>query len=324
MSSIVKASVDQPLNTPLLFLVFNRPDTTREVFESIRRVKPLHLYIAADGPRLNRQGESELVSEVREIVNAVDWPCKVNTLFRRENLGCKLAVSEAISWFFENEEFGIILEDDCLPSPDFFPYCEELLHRYRDNDQVFAVTGNNFQDGIRRGESAYYFSRYFHCWGWASWRRAWKTYDVNMSYWPDWLNSEDWKCKVPDRVERNFWQTIFNNTFSGKINTWDYQWSARIWQAGGVVATPNVNLVTNIGFGADATHTLSENSKLAEMPTESLGSLTHPLKVQRNLASERYVFDYYLGGADMRFPRREKVFFLRQLKKIWRIFFQNK
>lgn len=158
----------KPLKTAVLFLVFNRPETTKTVFEAIRKAKPKRLYIAADGPRKHREGENEKVSSVRQIVTYVDWPCDVKTLFRDENLGCKSAVSGAITWFFNHEEEGIILEDDCLPHPDFFPFCESLLKRYANDERIWVITGNNFQNGIQRGEASYYFSRYNHVWGWAS------------------------------------------------------------------------------------------------------------------------------------------------------------
>ena len=154
------------MHSPVLFLVFNRPETTRQVFEAIRTAKPPRLYIAADGPRLEREGERASCEEVRKIALEVDWECDVNTLFRVENLGCKRGPSEGISWFFEHEDEGIILEDDCLPDQSFFSFCEELLERYRNDTRIMAISGNNFQHGRKRTEYSYYFSRYFHGWGW--------------------------------------------------------------------------------------------------------------------------------------------------------------
>lgn len=291
------------LNTAVLFLVFNRPDTTGRVFEAIRQAKPPRLYVAADGPRTGRPGEVEKVAEVRRIATAVDWPCEVKTLFREENLGCKRAVSSAITWFFEQEEQGIILEDDCLPHPDFFVFCETLLNRYADDERVWMVTGDNFQNGRRRGEATYYFSKYNHIWGWASWRRAWDRYSVDLPFWPEWRDSGYWLATVPDRVERRYWEKIFDSVYEGNIDTWDYQWTACTWRNGGLTATPNVNLISNIGFNAEATHTASTGSPLANMPTASLGEITHPLLVERDVDADRYVFDNTFGGRNMRFPR---------------------
>ncbi len=159
--------------TPILFLIFNRPDTTKRVFESISRVKPTKLYIAADGARKNKVGEVLLCQETRNIIELIDWECEIKTLFRTENLGCKIAVSSAIDWFFENEEQGIILEDDCLPHPSFFGYCETLLNYYKDDLRIGHIGGDNFQKGKKRGEGSYYFSQYYFIWGWAIWKLAW-------------------------------------------------------------------------------------------------------------------------------------------------------
>ncbi|MCP4953673.1 MAG: glycosyltransferase family 2 protein [Proteobacteria bacterium] len=290
------------LNTAILFLIFNRPDTTERVFEAIRNARPTRLYVAADGPRKDRNLGIEKVRQAREIATAVDWPCEVKTLFRKENLGCKKAVSEAITWFFENEEQGIILEDDCLPHPDFFNYCEVLLQYYVNDERVSVITGNNFQSGERRGDATYYFSKYNHCWGWATWRRAWKHYRGDLPFWPEWQVSDDWQKKLTDRVERKYWKKIFDSVRAGEIDSWAYPWTASIWFHGGLTATPNVNLVSNIGFGADSTHTASLNSPLAEMATEPLGELQHPTTVARDANADRYVFDDHFGGRWSRFP----------------------
>ena len=293
----------EPLQTAVLFLVFNRPDTTARVFEAIRQAKPPRLYVASDGPREGREGEVDRVSHVRSIATAVDWPCEVKTLFRATNLGCKYAVSVAITWFFEQEERGIILEDDCLPHPDFFSFCETLLKRYDDDGRVSVITGTNFQNGIQRGDGSYYFSRYNHVWGWASWRRAWQYYDRDLSFWPEWRRSESLLTDFPDSVERRYWEKIFDRMHAQQIDTWDYQWTASVWYHGGLTATPNVNLVSNIGFGEDSTHTKSADSPLAGMETSAIGNLTHPSIVACDQVADRYVFDQNFGGKNKRFPR---------------------
>ncbi|SDA59994.1 hypothetical protein SAMN03159475_2267 [Pseudomonas sp. NFPP33] len=290
------------MNTAVLFLIFNRPDTTERVFDSIRASRPPRLYIASDGPRKERLGEDQKVYDARKISEKVDWPCEVFTLFRDENLGCKVAISTAISWFFENEERGIILEDDCLPHPDFFRFCETLLDVYAEDERIWAITGNNFQDGQRHGDAAYYFSRYFHCWGWATWRRAWVQYDMNISFWPEWSKSSEWKSRVPDDVERNYWGRIFNKVYEGSVNSWAYPYTACVWRFSGLVATPNVNLVSNIGFSSDATHTIAVDSSLADMAVQPIGVLVHPVSVERNISSEKYTFDHHYGGIGFRFP----------------------
>ena len=311
-----------PLQTAVLFLVFNRPDTTAQVFEAIRQAKPPRLYVAADGPRVNREGEAEQVTRVREIATAVDWTCEVKTLFREKNLGCKYAVSGAITWFFEQEEQGIILEDDCLPHPDFFTFCETLLYRYAEDERVSVITGNNFQNGQQRGDASYYFSKYNHCWGWASWRRAWEHYQGDLPFWPKWSASDTWQQHTPDKVEQRYWEKIFERVRAGQIDSWAYPWTASVWHHGGLTATPNVNLVSNIGFGPDSTHTSSPDSPFAGMATNAIGEVTHPAAITRDDAADHYVFDHTFGGKNQRFPwsllhlpRRTGGFVYRKLKR---------
>jgi len=311
-----------PLNTAVLFLVFNRPDVTAQVFDSIRKAKPPRLYVAADGPRSGREGEAQRCAEVRRIATAVDWPCEVQTLFREQNLGCKRAVSEGISWFFEHEEQGIILEDDCLPNQDFFGFCENLLNRYAKDDRVWVITGDNFQNGQKRGVASYYFSKYNHCWGWASWRRAWQKSDMDIRFWPEWKISSIWQALSPDQAERRYWEKIFNQMYRAEIDTWDYPWTASVWFNGGLTATPNVNLVSNLGFGPDSTHTTSSNSPQAKMATSALGEITHPASIFQDSEADRYVFDHVLGGRMLRlpfvlysFPRRVAGMIYRVIKR---------
>ena len=292
-----------PLQTAVLFLVFNRPDTTARVFEMIRKAKPPRLYVAADGPRAKRVGEAQKVRRVRTIATAVDWPCDLKTLFRAKNYGCKHAVSAGITWFFEHEERGIILEDDCLPHVDFFRFCDVLLEHYACDKRVSVITGNNFQKGQQRGDGSYYLSKYNHCWGWASWRRAWNDYDGGLPFWTAWSKSEDWKKKNPDPVERRYWKKIFDRVRAGQIDSWAYPWTACVWRSGGLTVTPNVNLVSNIGFGPDATHTASANNSLAGIVTDALGEIRHPGVVEQDAVADRYVFDHTFGGRDSRFPR---------------------
>ncbi len=290
------------MKTPVLFLIFNRPHTTARVFETIRQARPPRLYVAGDGARENREGEAEKVAKARKIATQVDWPCELKILFREKNLGCKKAVSSAITWFFEQEEQGIILEDDCLPHPDFFRFCEVLLDYYANDERIFVITGNNFQNGQKRGNASYYFSKYNHCWGWATWRRAWEYYQGNIPFWPEWSRSEDWLRKIPNRAERRYWQKIFNQVYQNKIDSWAYPWTASVWYAGGLTATPNVNLVSNIGFGDDATHTVEIN-QFANLPTSFIGYIIHPNEVIQDIEADTYVFNEVFGGKYSQFPQ---------------------
>jgi hypothetical protein len=264
------------LTTPVLFIIFNRPDTTETVFDAIRKAAPLKLYIAADGPRKNREGEAERCSATRAIVKNIDWPCEVKTLFRDSNLGCKNAVSSAIDWFFENEEQGIILEDDCLPDPSFFTFCAELLQYYRQDERIMHIGGVNFQQGQVRGKASYYYSKYTHIWGWATWRRAWKYYDVNLTLYPQLIETNALNNMLSDKKEIGYWDKIFSMMAAGKIDTWDYQWTFAVWSQSGLSIVPNANLVSNIGFGNEATHTMNSSHSFANMPTGSVNHVTHP------------------------------------------------
>ncbi len=244
-----------PLKTAVLFLIFNRPDTTKQVFEAIRKAKPPRLYVAADGPRTDKSGEAEKCEKVRRIATQVDWDCEVKTLFREKNLGCKVAVSSGINWFFEHVEEGIVLEDDTLPDHSFFGFCHELLEKYRDDERIGMVSGNNFQSGRKRTTYSYHFSRYGMIWGWASWRRAWEKYCVNMKLWPEIRDGEWLQDILGDKNAANYWARIFENVYQKKIDTWDYQWAFTRFVNNYLILRPNENIVANIGFGEDSTHT---------------------------------------------------------------------
>ncbi len=290
------------MKNPILFLVFNRPQTTSKVFEKICQAKPPRLYVAGDGPRENYYGEKEKVNQVRDIATKIDWPCELKTLFRDKNLGCKKGVSAAISWFFENEEKGIILEDDCVPHPDFFIFCESLLDRYSEEYKVTTITGSNFQNGKWRGDASYYFSKYNHCWGWASWRRSWKNYDDKIKFWPKLKNSKNWKNLITDNVERKYWNKIFDLVYAEKIDSWAYPWLISTWYKNGLTATPNVNLISNIGFGEDATHTKNKNDKNSNIKTSNLNILKHPKVIKKNEKADVWTFNYHFDGKNLRLP----------------------
>ncbi|MBI5441710.1 MAG: glycosyltransferase family 2 protein [Deltaproteobacteria bacterium] len=283
--------LDPVRESAVLFLIFNRPDTTRRVFGEIRRARPARLYIAADGPRTHVPGEGDRCAATRSILGEVDWPCDVHTLLLDTNLGCRRAVSSAITWFFEQEEEGIILEDDCLPHPTFFHYCRDLLERYRDDTRIAMVSGDNFQFGRRRTEYSHYFSRYPHIWGWASWRRTWSRYDVDLKGWPevrdgDWLRDYFGRRSVAD-----FWRRTFEDTYRGKVDTWDHQLTFSCVTNSWLCVVPSVNLVSNIGFGSLATRTQGR-SRLAELPTEAMKlPLTAPPFVIRDDQADRVTED---------------------------------
>ena len=290
MSEVSQFTPPHPLNTAVLFLVFNRLDTTKQVFEAIRQAKPPRLYVAADGARANKEGEAEKVQAVRDyIMQKIDWECEVKTLFRDQNLGCKYAVSGAITWFFENEEHGIILEDDCLPSQSFFWYCEELLERYKDDLRVWHISGDNFQNDITRGNNSYYFSKFNHIWGWATWANRWQHYDVEMISYKHFKHNNLMKNLVSSSDEQSYWNNIFDAVSSGTIDTWDYQWTYTVWSNSGLSILPNDNLISNIGFGPGATHTTDLDSQHSKIPRLDLSfPLAHPQFLVKDIAADIY------------------------------------
>ena len=309
------------LHAPVLFIVFNRPDTTIKVFEAIRKAKPKRLYISSDGPREEKNGEDQKVRQVREIVTAVDWPCELKTLFREKNLGCKYSINNAIDWFFKYEEQGIILEDDCLPHLDFFRYCEILLDYYSNNNKVLAISGTNFINTHKVYDESYYFSKYFHCWGWATWRRSWRRYDRELSFWQSWKYSEDWNRRFTDKVEKKYWEKIFNLAYSKQIDTWDYQFLASLWKTNGLTAIPRVNLVSNIGFGDNASHTTDAAHRFSNFPLEEIGDLIHPKKIDQDHEKDRDLFNILFEGRYLRmpwilfsYPRKKLGYYLRKIK----------
>lgn len=280
----------------VLFIIFNRPAPSQRVFEAIRSARPTRLYIAGDGPREGRPSDPEQIRQCREVTEMVDWPCTVQRLYQENNLGCRLGCATAITWFFEHEEQGIILEDDCLPEPSFFGYCRELLERYRNEARVMMISGDNFQYGRERGEGSYYFSRFTHIWGWASWRRAWRHYDIAMSRLPDYLKHNRIVEILGDEQARQYWLSHFVSCYNGEIDTWDYQWTFSLWERDGLVVLPNVNLVTNIGFGPDAVHCQDADSRLANMPVSPIGELRHPSCIMSDRDADTFTFDHIFLG----------------------------
>lgn len=263
------------MNTPVAFLIFNRPDTTDRVFEEIRRARPRRLLVVADGAR--NAGEESRCAASRAVVERVDWDCEVLTNFSDVNMGCKRRVASGLDWVFEQCEEAIILEDDCVPHPTFFPFCTELLERYRDDERIGMICGNNFQRGRKRSPYSYYFSRHVTVWGWASWRRAWRHYDVEMKLWPT-LRETSWlDDMLVNPVAVRYWRETFDRTHAGLVDTWDYQLFFSWWTQNALAATPNANLISNIGFRPDAVHTRDRLNTMAELPVEAIDlPLSHP------------------------------------------------
>lgn len=307
--------VDKMLTVPVLLIIFNRPHTTKLIFDAVKKVRPKSLYICADGPRPTVASDLHKCNDARAIIDYIDWDCELKTLFQDNNLGCKKAVSAGIDWFFKNVEEGIILEDDCLPEVSFFAFCEELLRKYRFDERVMQICGSNFIKDYRRSEYSYYYSLFGPIWGWASWRRAWIHYDVNMKLWPEIKKDGVLNDICLNKDEVQFRYELYEKLYKGEIDTWDYQWGFAKMINSGLSITPNVNLISNIGFGDDATHTsLPSSSHFANMQTKPIVfPLIHPKFMVRDKVSDlKYLTGFALQGK----PSHYSNIFSRLAKKM--------
>jgi hypothetical protein len=279
--------------TPVAFIIFNRPDLTEHVFAEIARARPPKLLVVADGPRTEKAGEAEKCIATRAIIDRVDWKCDVLTNYSDTNLGCGRRPSSGLHWVFEQVEEAIILEDDCVPHPTFFRFCEELLEQYRNDERVMHISGNNFFSQQRMPFS-YFFSYYSLAWGWATWRRAFQHYDPEIKLWPV-LRNTSWLMDVlgdPRAVEH--WKKIYDLSHASidNVNTWDFQWLFATWAHRGLSILPNTNLVSNIGFREDATHTRGATNTLANLPRlEMRFPLKHPPCMVRDKTVDQIIFE---------------------------------
>ena len=305
---------------PVLILAWRRPHTLRQVINALRLLKPTQLYVACDGANPDRHDEVDKVEATRILIEQeIDWPCELYRFYSDVNQGCRLGVSRAISWFFEHVEEGIILEDDCVPHPDFFIFCANLLDRYRYDMRVWCLSGNNFQDGTWSGYGDYFFSQIPMCWGWATWRSRWEHYDSDLIRWPDSLNLNLMGSLFPDPVMRSYWFHIWQKLWSDSTpDSWAYRWAFTCVVNRGLTALPKVNLVKNIGFGSDATHTLYT---APERTTSSLqsSSLVHPLFICSHVSNDLSIFDNHFGGKWRRFP----LSLFRWLRVVIRVLFRR-
>ncbi|MBV8693786.1 MAG: hypothetical protein JOY57_19210 [Actinobacteria bacterium] len=268
----------------MLVIIFNRPDLAQRMVEVLRRVRPARLYVAADGPRPGKPGEVDRCTEARAAFNHIDWPCQIERKFESVNLGCGPAVSSAISWVLTAEREAIILEDDCLPDPSFFRYCGELLERYRDDERVMQIGGSNWGASEDRFlGSSYAFTSFAPVWGWATWARAWRYFDIAIDRWPAFRDSGMVKGLPVGRRWRSQLSADWDRAHRGE-GTWDHQWQFNVYQHHGLSTVPAVNLITNLGFRDDATQTVQAgDSDLSGVPSGELPfPLRHPPEVARN------------------------------------------
>jgi len=263
-------------DVPLLMIAFNRPEKTQRVFEAVRAAAPRRLYVAADGPRPHVPSDADRCAHTRTLLENVDWPCEVQRLYQTSNLGCKRGVGSAIDWFLAHEESGIILEDDCVPSPAFFPFCAELLERYRESPEVMMIAGHNPLGHWERSEASYVFTRTTPIWGWATWRRAWAQYDAAMARWDESEARAVVRSRMPP-TEYRITSQRFDSVYEGRLDTWDFGWAFAMLLNNGVSVMPTGNLVSNIGFDSEATHTRRPSLHEGAVRTYPLESpIRHP------------------------------------------------
>ena len=267
------------METPVIFIIFNRPENASVVFEEIRKAKPKKLYVVADGPRENIIDEKEKCEETRKIIEGVDWECEVIKDFSTINLGCRERVYTGITNAFKYFDHAIILEDDCVPHPSFFKFCEEMLEKYKDDERIMSVSGDNFLfEKSNMIKNSYYFSAYPYIWGWATWKRAWKLYEEGYYLWPKIKNQITYTKKLSQS---------FNFVYDKKIDTWCTEWTFANLINSGLTIVPRVNLVSNIGFGENSTHTKIK-SQTANMPTEEMPfPLSHPQFILSNEIADK-------------------------------------
>lgn len=312
-------------STPILFVVFNRIETTKLVFESIRSIRPMKLFIAADGARVEKEGEFEKCEYVRSwILEHIDWDCEVKTLFRDQNLGCGYAPSEAISWFFNHVDEGIIIEDDCLPDRSFFEYCSVLLDYYRFDDQIGIISGSNFdRQGIyNQAGSDYFFSAIPYTWGWATWKRNWINYDYTIKGWGKTNKKVFLNYLFEDREFQLSWKKVFDEIYNTTpSDIWDYQFFFSCFQNKKISIVPSSNLITNIGHEDNATHTFNSESRQANVPLKSLNfPLQHPSLIMRNIEYDVFLQELCYGRVEyVTIRKRITRLIKRVLRKIFSI-----
>jgi hypothetical protein len=277
------------LSTPVTFIIFNRPDTTQKVFNVIKTIKPNKLFVVADGPRSNKDNEFQKCKQTRDIINQIDWECEVYKNYSDVNLGCMNRIISGLDWVFENTDETIILEDDIIPNLTFFRFCQEILDKYREDERIMMVSGNNFQFGKKRTTYSYYFSYFPHIWGWATWKRAWEKFDSEIKIWPE-LRDGKWLNDIlHNKTAVRMWHKNFERFFLKEIcHNWDVQWVFACWVNNGLTILPNVNLTSNIGFGKDSTHT-NQGSIFSNLPTQDiLFPIVHPPYIIRDSLADDY------------------------------------
>jgi len=290
-------SSSTPLQTPVVIIIYKRPDETQQLMDRLASVKPKKLYVIADAPK--QIEDRVLCDRAWQIATHPDWDCAVMSHRSESNLGCRQRVSSGLNWVFEQETSAIILEDDLLPNPSFFRFTEELLNYYAADSDVWHISGNNHQQGQHRSEASYTFSKHTHCWGWATWRRAWKHYEADMASWPAFRDTGGMQSVCPDPLEREYFTKWLDWVHSGQRDSWAYVWTYSMWKGGGLGINPEENLVINIGFGETATHTRKPGQTGPLETRELQWPLIHPKEKKSCEAADSYTFYKHFEGDEI-------------------------
>jgi len=295
------AHIGEQLTTPVALVIFNRPGKTQKVFEQIRIQKPQQIFVISDGPRDGHPEDIKLVEQCRMVTESIDWECEVVRLYSETNLGCRNRIISGLNHVFDQVPHAIILEDDCLPHPDYFPYAQELLTRFKDHPKVFSIGGHIWEFPDQPDTDSYFFSKYLSVWGWATWADRWRLVDPDMTEWPILRSTSLLKELASTPLEFVYWQKVFDMTYEvnpALSQAWDYTVQLAMWKAGMLAIRPHVNLIQNIGLDSDATHTRVDSPAISSRGTTALSwPLRHPVTEERNLELDARVNEVRIGGA---------------------------
>jgi len=260
------------MNIPIVLIIYRRPDLVKQLVNSLRKFRPQNIYVVADGPKSGE--ENSLCEESRSAIDLITWPCNIHKVYAKTNMGLRNRVVSGLNYVFKREKWAIILEDDLVLGSSFLKYADSLLKKYEKDERIIAINGNNFLFNETLVKDSYYFTKYVHSWGWATWKRAWKLFDDNMTNWPEIRETDLLKKSLKSRISALYWKMIFDMVYAGNVDSWAYRWtySALINQK--LCVNPRYNLVSNVGYGKDASHT-KYKSRLLNMP---IRELTFPLK----------------------------------------------
>ena len=288
---------------PVLLLAYNRTKNIKKILKILKELKVVKLYVSLDGPK-NTRLDIRQNDRIKLFFENKKWKHKIKKNYLKKNHGCRDGVSNGINWFFKNEKMGIILEDDCLPNKSFFEFCKRNLIYFKNNKKIGCITGNNFQKNNSLSEYEYYFSKYPHCWGWATWKRSWKIYDRNIKFWKKFKLTNYWKNYFDNQNEHKYWNMIFDNCYNKKIDSWAFPWALCLWKKNLLTVTPTVNLVKNLGFGEKATHTISKSDDMFYQYYELSNNLKKPKITKADKKMDTYVFNNHFKGKNYLWPYR--------------------